>query len=54
MQVKYYGSAEDTAKAISRPDYGDLDKVVPSDQLDEVRQLPPDCHRGRGRPPRDG
>ncbi len=36
-QLKYYGSGEDTAKAISRPDYEGLGKVVPSDQVDEVR-----------------
>ncbi|MCK9521482.1 MAG: hypothetical protein M0R76_00360 [Proteobacteria bacterium] len=38
-QLKYFRSPEDTAKAISHPKYGDLDqKVVPSDQLDGVRE----------------
>lgn len=38
VQSKYYKTAEDTAKAISHPDYH-MDKVVPSDQLDEVRSI---------------
>ncbi len=38
-QLKYFRSPEDTTKAISHPKYIDLDqKVVPSDQLDGVRE----------------
>lgn len=37
-QVKYYKTAEDTARAISRPDYAEMTKVVPSDQLDGVKE----------------
>lgn len=36
-QVKYYRSAEETARAISRPDYVDMTKIVPADQLEAVR-----------------
>ncbi len=36
-QVKYWGSAEDTAKAISHPDYSGMEKIVPSDQLEDVK-----------------
>lgn len=36
-QVKYYRTAEDTARAISRPDYIDMTKVVPADQMEAVR-----------------
>lgn len=38
-QVKYYKTAEDTVKAISRPEYSSLLKLVPSDQLEEVRRI---------------
>jgi len=37
-QVKYYRTPEATAKAISRPDYGGMEKVVPGDQLEGVRR----------------
>jgi hypothetical protein len=38
-QLKVYGSAMDTAKAISEPKYlGTDQKIVPSDQLDGVRE----------------
>lgn len=37
-QLKYYKSAEDTAKAISDPKFHGLNKVVPTDQLDGVKQ----------------
>lgn len=38
-QLKFYGMADATAKAISDPKYGGLDqKVVPSDQLEGVRE----------------
>lgn len=37
-QLKYFRSAEDTARAISDPKYATLDKVVPSDQLEGVRE----------------
>lgn len=37
-QLKYYKTAEDTAKAISRPDYFGLAKIVPSDQLEAVKE----------------
>jgi hypothetical protein len=36
-QVKYYKSAENTAKEISQPKYCDHAKVVPADQLDGVK-----------------
>jgi hypothetical protein len=36
-QVKYYGSGKDTAEAISAEKYHGQQKVVPSDQRDEVR-----------------
>jgi len=36
-EIKYYKSAQETAKAISRPEYSNVDnKIVPSDQLDGV------------------
>lgn len=38
VQLKYYRTPEHTAKAISHPAYEGLDKVVPSDQLDETRR----------------
>ena len=38
VQLKFYRSAEDTAKAISDPKYAALDKVVPGDQLEGVRE----------------
>lgn len=38
VQSKYYRSADDTAKAVSSPDYEGMDKVVPADQVDGVRQ----------------
>lgn len=37
-QLKYYKTAEDTAKAISRPDYYGLAKVVPVDQLEGIKE----------------
>lgn len=37
-EVKYYKTGEDTAKAVSRPDYEGKSKIVPGDQTDEVRQ----------------
>lgn len=37
-QLKFYGSAEATAQAISDPKYAGLDKVVPADQLEGVRE----------------
>jgi hypothetical protein len=37
-QVKYFKTGEDTAKAISRPEYKGMDKVVPSDQVDDVKE----------------
>lgn len=37
-QLKFYGSADATAKAISDPKYQDLEKVVPADQLEGVRE----------------
>ena len=36
-EVKYYKSGNDTAKAISRPDYVGSTKIVPSDQKNSVR-----------------
>lgn len=36
-QVKYYKNAEETAKAISNPKYEGMEKVVPKDQLDDVK-----------------
>lgn len=36
-QVKYYRTAEDTARAISRPDYDDMTKIVPAEQMQAVR-----------------
>lgn len=37
-QLKYYRSAEHTARALSDPLYAGLDKVGPSDQLEGVRE----------------
>ena len=37
-QVKYYRSPEATAKAISNPKYTGLLKIVPSDQLEDVKK----------------
>jgi len=37
-QLKYFKTPEDTAKAISHPKYEGLIKLVPSDQLDEVKK----------------
>ncbi|MEI5582305.1 MULTISPECIES: hypothetical protein [unclassified Agromyces] len=37
-QLKFYRSADATAKAISDPKYQDLEKVVPADQLRDVRE----------------
>lgn len=37
-QVKYYQTAASTAKSISRPDYLDLMKIVPHDQLEQVKE----------------
>ncbi|CAG7614362.1 hypothetical protein PAESOLCIP111_01701 [Paenibacillus solanacearum] len=37
-QLKYYKNGEETAKAISNPKYGQMEKVVPSDQLEEVKR----------------
>ena len=37
-QVKYYKTGEDTAKAISRPQYEGMEKIVPRDQLDGVKE----------------
>lgn len=36
-EVKYYKSGDDTAKAISRPEYEGSTKIIPSDQKDSVR-----------------
>jgi hypothetical protein len=36
-QVKYYKTSEDTAKAISRPEYQELNKVGPSDQMEDIK-----------------
>lgn len=38
-EVKYYKSGNDTAKAISRPDYEGSTKIVPSDQKNSVRSV---------------
>ncbi len=38
-QVKYYQSAEKTTKAISHPKYFGLPKIVPSDQLEDVKKI---------------
>ncbi len=35
-EVKYYKTGEDTAKAISRPDYENSFKVIPGDQKEDV------------------
>jgi hypothetical protein len=38
-ESKYYKSADETAKAISRPEYSNVDKkIVPSDQLEEIKE----------------
>jgi len=37
-QLKYYKTPEDTAKAISNPKYDGLIKIVPSDQLEGVKE----------------
>lgn len=36
-QLKYYKSAEDTAKAISNHKFDSLNKIVPNDQIDDVK-----------------
>jgi hypothetical protein len=36
-EVKYYKTGEDTAKAISRPEYEGNAKIIPADQKDSVR-----------------
>jgi hypothetical protein len=38
FQIKYHWNAEDTAKAISNPKYKGLLKIVPSDQLEGVKE----------------
>ena len=38
-QLKYYRSADDTVKAISNPKYDGLIKIVPSDQLEQVKEV---------------
>ncbi len=35
-ELKYYRTAEDTAKQLGNPDYTDSQKIVPADQLSEV------------------
>ena len=37
-EVKYYKTAEDTAKAVSRPEYDGRTKVVPADQREDVAE----------------
>ncbi|MCC1497934.1 hypothetical protein [Alcanivorax sp. 1008] len=37
-EVKYWKTPEDTAKQISRPEYTGNEKIVPSDQLEDVKQ----------------
>lgn len=37
-ELKYYSNGTNTAKAISRPDYINHDKIVPSDQIEAVRE----------------
>lgn len=36
-QLKYYKTYADTAREISNPKYDNYEKVVPSDQLDRVK-----------------
>ena len=38
-ELKYYNTGEKTAKALNNPGYSSGDKVVPAEQLDEVRQV---------------
>ncbi len=38
-QLKYYKTAEDTTKAISNPKYAGLIKIVPSDQLESIKEI---------------
>jgi len=38
-QLKYFKTPEDTAKAISNPKYDGLIKIVPSDQLEAVKEV---------------
>lgn len=38
-ELKYYATGEKTAKALNNPGYSSGDKVIPYDQLDEVRQV---------------
>lgn len=38
-QLKYFKTPEDTAKAISHPKYDGLIKIVPSDQLEAVKEV---------------
>lgn len=38
-QLKYFKTPEDTAKAISNPKYDGLIKIVPSDQLEVVKEV---------------
>ena len=38
-ELKYYTTGEKTAKALNNPGYSSSDKVVPADQLDEIRQV---------------
>lgn len=38
-QVKYYKNSESTAKVISHPDYESMTKVVPTDQLNGVKDV---------------
>lgn len=37
-QLKYHGTPAQTARTISAPEYGDMQKVVPADQLSGVQQ----------------
>lgn len=37
VQVKYYGDPDATAHAVADPGYGSMDRLIPSDQLPEVR-----------------
>ncbi|MEM5513387.1 hypothetical protein WNY79_10885 [Pseudoalteromonas sp. AS84] len=37
-ELKYYATGEKTAKALNNPAYSSGDKIVPADQLDDVRQ----------------
>ena len=37
-QVKYYKTGEETSKAISHPKYEGMQKIVPKDQLEEVKR----------------